>query len=193
MRWFQDRGGRLLVLAFIVVSIAGSWSSEKASWLILQALIGLTLVAELVWPSGPDRSRTIRGLSGALVVATLLIPVALWQRPPMSRKQSGPKLLATALSIEPAHAGLGQVLDLTISGSSASFAETSAPDFGPGLTILSVHRVSPTSLQARVRISDQTATGFRRVWVNTPASPTVIDNSANGAFRIDRMQTTPAP
>ena len=73
----------------------------------------------------------------------------------------------TVLSVTPKEGGLGQMLTVTVDGFGTTFDETSALDFGPGITVQSVTALSNTRLQAVLQIDAGAPTGFRDVTVTT--------------------------
>lgn len=86
----------------------------------------------------------------------------------------------TLNGVFPASGFIGRSMRVEVTADNASFGSSTTVDFGPGITVSSVHVASPTALFAEIVIADSVPAGLRDVVVHSGDTLTLDD-----AFQVE--------
>ncbi len=175
----------LLVAVYVLSSFIRGWGIDDWKWSVVKLLFGLGALLEVVWPEAGTRPKPIKISMGAmLVVGMALIAGGAWRNVVSSARPAAEGFVMIPMSATPAEGRQGQVLDVNISATDATFPDGSVINFGPGIDVVMTQRMDATTLLARIQIAIEVPVGYRRIWVSRPGSKNAIDDSPFGAFQV---------
>ena len=176
----------LVLPAFFLSSVVIDWRREGWAFLAFEFVMGMGAFSVLFRPEAASTRniQTAVGLMGAVLLAA-----GGWRHFQPSSAPHKDRAIATTLNVTPAEGGRGQNRTVTISATSLNFNETSRPNFGPDVSVLTTRLVNTSSLQTDIKIAAGAAIGHRRIWITTAGGQTAIDDSPDGVFQVVTVQS----